>query len=60
MTAKIFVGSLQPRRDVDRIAIGRVVEESSTAEIAHNRRPGMSTNPRDAERNSFFATTLLE
>ena len=43
--AKKLVGVLQPRRDVDGVAIGGVIEKPATAEIADERRPGVNANP---------------
>jgi hypothetical protein len=47
--AEFFVRGLEPRGDVDGIAIGRVVEEPRPAEIADDRRTGVDTNPCYAE-----------
>src|SRR5262245_1070281 len=56
--AQLFVGSLQPRRHVDRIAIGCVVEEAAPAEIADNSRSGMHTDSGDAERDALFVPAI--
>ena len=40
--AELLVRRFQPRGDVDRVAIGRVVEEAAAAEIADDRRPGVA------------------
>ena len=42
--AELLVGCFQTRRDVDGIAISRVVEEAATAEITDDRRPGVSAD----------------
>src|SRR4051812_1746042 len=39
--AELLVGRLQPGGDVDRVAIGGVVEEPPAAEITHDRRTRM-------------------
>src|SRR5262245_17714719 len=57
-SAQQFVGSLQPRRYVDRIAIGRVVEEAAPAEIADNSRSRMHTDSGDAERDALFVPAI--
>src|SRR4051812_38774268 len=56
--AQFFVGSLQPCRHVDRIAIGRVGEEAAPAEIADNSRSRMHTNSGDAERDALFVPAI--
>ena len=43
--AEILVGGLQPRRDIDRIAIGCVIEKPITSEVSDQRRPGMDADP---------------
>ena len=49
--AELLVGGFQPRRDIDGVAIGGVIEEAAAAEIADDRRPGMDADPGDAERD---------
>jgi hypothetical protein len=45
--AELFIGGLEPRRGIDRVSIGGVIEESLATEIANQRRPGMDANARD-------------
>ena len=51
---KLFVGGFQPRRNIDGITVGGVVEEAATTEIADNCGPGMSTNTRNPQGDPFF------
>ena len=44
--AKLLVGAFEPRRDIDGVAIGGVVEKMAAAEGADDRRPGMRADPR--------------
>ncbi len=50
--AELLIGGFQPRRDIDGVAIGGVIEETIAAEIADDRRSGMDADPGDAERNA--------
>ena len=43
-SAELLVGGFQPRRDIDGIPVRCVIEESAAAEIADDRRSGMSTD----------------
>ena len=52
--AELLVGGFEPRRNIDGIAIGGVVEEAAAAEISDNRRAGMHPDPGGAERDAFF------
>ena len=52
--AELFVSRFQPRGDVNRVAIGRVIEEPASAEIADNCWPGVGSNPRSSTRYAFF------
>src|SRR5450830_1883122 len=52
--AELLVGGFQPRRDVDGIAIGCVVEETAATEIADDRRSCMNTDPCDSQHDSLF------
>ena len=51
--AKLLVCRFQPRRDIDGVAIGGVVEKSAAAEITYNRRSGMNADARGPKRNSL-------
>ena len=42
--AEKLVGALEPRRGVDGIAIGGVIEETVAAEVPHHRRTGVSAD----------------
>src|SRR3984957_3038316 len=44
-----LVGGLKPRRGVDGVAIRRIVEEATAAEIADQRRAGMNADAGDTE-----------
>ena len=58
--AELLVGSFQSRRNVDRVAIGSVVEETAATEIADDRRSGMNANARDTQRNALLMTAFAE
>ncbi len=59
-SSELFVGSFEPRSNIDCVAIGGVIEEAATAEIPDHRRSGMGANPGDTERDTFFTTTFAE
>src|SRR5262249_28362657 len=46
-STKLFVGSFEPRSNINFIAIGGVIEEAGTAEIPDDRRSGMGANSGD-------------
>src|SRR5689334_16987787 len=52
--AKLLVRRLQPRGDVDSVAVCRVVKELPAAEIAHQRRPGMNTDTCRADQHTLL------
>jgi hypothetical protein len=56
----LLVGSFQPRRNVDGVAIGRVVEEAPATKIADDRRSGMNANARNTQRNALSMTACPE
>src|SRR5674476_527040 len=58
--AELFVGGFQPRRDIDGVAIGCVVEEAAATEIADDRRSGMNTDPCDSQRDFLFLPAHAE
>ena len=58
--AELLVGSFQTRRDVDGVAIGRVVEEPAAAEVADNRWTGMNADPCDPQCDPIFVPTFAE
>src|SRR4029077_275460 len=49
--AELLVGCFQTRRNVDGIAISRVVEKAATAEIADDRRPSVRADAGYSQRN---------
>src|SRR4029077_8573129 len=58
--AELFIGALQARSYVDRIAIGCVVEKSAAAEIADGGDTSMDANARLAERNVLLPPALAK
>ena len=50
--AELLVDRFEPRRGVDGVAIGRVVEQPPAAEIADDRRSRMNADAGDAERHA--------
>src|SRR3979490_3199124 len=58
--AEELVGALQPRRDVDGIAIGGVVEEAVAAEIANHGWTGVNADPGDPEIHAFCLPALAK
>ena len=58
--AELLVGSFQTRRDIDGIAISRIVEEAATAEITDDSRPGVNADAGYSQRNSLAAPTLAK
>ena len=58
--AELFVGGLKSRRDVNRIAIGRVIEKPAATEIAHNRRSGVRADAGDPERDPLLPPALAK
>src|SRR3974390_3802858 len=58
--AELFVGFFQPRRYIDCIAIGRVVEESGAAKVANDGWPRMSADPGNTKRDALSAILISE
>src|SRR5580698_4505642 len=58
--AELLVCGFQPRRNIDRIAVSRVVEEAAAAKISHNCRSRMNTNTRDTKRDVIPLPTFAE
>ena len=58
--AKLLVGSFEPRRNVYSVAIGCIVEEATTTEIADDRRPCMNTDPCDSQGDALFVPVLAK
>jgi hypothetical protein len=58
--AQGLVRGFQPGGDVDRVAVGRVIEEAITAEIADQRGAGMYADPCDTEINAFPLPALAK
>jgi hypothetical protein len=48
-----LVRGFQPSRSIDRVAVGCVIEEAITAEIADQRGAGMYADPCDTETDSI-------
>jgi len=59
-STKLLVGRFKTSSNIDRVAIGGVVEEALAAKIADNRRPSMDANARHAERDPPFKTVFAE
>src|SRR4051794_40630169 len=55
---QLLVDGLQARRNVDGVAIGRVVEETPAAEVPDNRGARMCADPRDAELDLLLRPAL--
>ncbi len=47
--AEKLVGALEPRCDVDGVAIGGVIEETVAAEVPHHRRTGVNADAGNPE-----------
>ncbi len=58
--SELLVGSFQPRRSVDGVAISRVFKEPPTPEVADNRRSRMHTNPCDPHCNAFLTPVVAD
>src|ERR1700719_395933 len=58
--AELLVGNLQPCCDVDGVAVGRVIEEPATTEVADDRGPGMNADPCGSKRDAVFGPALAE
>ena len=58
--AELLVGGFEARRNVYGITVGRVVEETTTAEIADDRRPCMSTDTSDSQCDPFLLPAFAE
>src|SRR5205085_283463 len=58
--SELFVRGLEPRRDIDGVAIGRVIEEAAAAEIPDNRRAGMNADPRHTDTDPITLPRLSE
>lgn len=59
-SAELLVGSFEPRRNVDGIAIGGVVEESTSPEITNYCWSRVDPNTRYPQRNALFLATCAE
>ena len=59
-SAELLVGGFEPRRNVDGIAIGGVVEESTSPEIADYRWSRVDPNSRYPQRDALFLATFAE
>ena len=57
---KLLVRRFQPRRDIHRISIGRVIEEPAAAKIPDDRGPGVHSDACRSELNSLAAPPLAE
>ena len=58
--AELLVGCFQPRRNVDGVAIGCVVEEAAAPEIADDRRSCMNTDTGNSQRDALLVPALAE
>jgi hypothetical protein len=58
--AELLIGGLEPRGDVNGVAVSRLVEEPLAAEIGDQCRPGMRADPPDAKRDPLLPTALAE
>src|SRR5437763_5756238 len=58
--SELFVRRLEPRRDIDGVAIGGVIEEAAAAEIPDNRRAGMNSDPRHTDADPIALPRLSE
>src|ERR1700676_1077503 len=58
--AEKLVGGLEPRRDVDGVAIGSVIEEAVAAEIADQRRAGVNADTGGAEIHALGLPALAK
>ena len=58
--AELLVGSFEPRRNVYGVAIGCIVEEATTTEIADDRRPCMNTDTCDSQCDALFVPALAK